>query len=214
MEKMINAVINTIEMLMTQVNRIDADKKEEFVKDVYNKTEEIYLDFRKTLKHVYDSLDSDNITIDEAVKYLDNSRLPFISIRSRIRGYVIHPFYDRDENASGFAIGIMGVLMGGLHDTTEAALGTIINENDLFTNYRIQLKGHHTIVDIINLYDRNKESSLFFSDYYQQYKDSLKRENEIKKRLQRDLKKQIEKIDSSWNRVNEYYPKILFPCKR
>ena len=105
---------------------------------------------------------------------------------------------------------MMGVLCGGLHDTTERFLECKIKENDIFADTVVEFKGYHTIVDVINLYDRDNMNSLFYSDFFQHYIGKKELEEAIRERLLVDIKKQIHKIDKSWQIVCDYYPKIMF----
>lgn len=186
------------------------ENKQVFVKEIFDETEKVYSNFRTVLQHAYSTIEIGEMTVDEAVKYFDDERLPFKSSRAKIRGYMKHPYYQRNQDLEWFNIGVVGVLCGGLHDATERFLSCKIKENDIFADTVVQFKGYHTIVDIINLYDRDNMNSLFYSDFYQHYLGGKEIEEAIRERLLVDIKKQIHKIDKSWQLVCDYYPKIMF----
>ena len=204
-----------IELIINQVNKIldmgDKDKQKEseiFVQEMYEMTEKIYNDFSETLWTAYNSVINDQMTIDEAVYFLNDKRLPFKSVRAKVRGFMHHPYYYKDEHKIWFALGVIGVLEGGLHGFTEMALRSKIREEDIL-NSQIYLKGNHTIVDIIARYDNESRYSFFSSEVYKYLFNSDNVDVIIKKSLLRDIKLQINSIDESWQRVCNNYPYLI-----
>ena len=197
-----------------RISELFLNKKEEdrkvFVKEIFDETEKAYINFRTILQHAYFEIEIGKMTVDDAIKYFDDERLPFKSSRAKIRGYMKHPYYQRNQELELFNIGVMGVLCGGLHYVTERSLECKIKKNDKFSDTVVKFKGNHTIVDIINFYDRDNMNSLFYSDFYQHYLEKKELEEAIRERLLVDIKKQIDKIDKSWQIVCDYYPKIMF----
>lgn len=200
--------------IVNRISEIISDKenkkKQGLVKAVYEKTEEVYNDFYRILQYAYLEIDSGNMTVDEAVRYFDHERFPFKSSRKKIRGYMQHPYYSRNQELEWFNIGVMGVLCGGIHDSIERFLNCSIKENDIFAETKVEFKGYHTIVDIMNLYDRKNMNSLFYSDFYKHYLGGEELEEAIRKRLLVDIKRQMGKIDKAWQMVCDYYPRIMF----
>ena len=188
----------------------EKEKKQKFVQEIYEKTEEVYNNFYTILQYAYLEIDNENMTVDEAIFYFNNERLPFKSSRMKIRGYMKHPYYSRNQELEWFSVGVIGVLCGGMHDSIERFLNCNIKENDILVDTKVVFKGYHTIVDIINLYDRKNMDSLFYSDLYKHCLGGEELEEAIKKRLLRDIKRQIGKIDEAWQMVCDYYPKIMF----
>lgn len=206
-----------LELLIKLVNQLldnnEKCHKEEFkfyIEDVYKMSEEIYMDFVKTLNTAYELIKLQEMSIDEVLLYFNDSRLPFRSSRAKIRGIIKHPDYYRNEAAFWFAIGAVGILEGGLHDSTERFLRANLQENDFSSDNRVYLKGNHTIVDIIRRYDRNNHNSLFFSDFFNHYLGEKEKDEAIKESLLRDIKRQIRKLDESWTLMCEYYPLLVF----
>lgn len=205
-----------LEILIKFVNRLLDDnvkcREKEFkfyIENVYKMSEEIYFDFEQTLNTAYKLIKSQKMSVDDVLLYLNDSRLPFRASRAKIRGIIKHPDYYRKEEALWFAIGAVGILEGGLHDSTESFLRTNLQENDIFPANKIYLKGAHTIVDIIRRYDRNNPNSLFFSDFFGQYGEEKEKEDAICECLLKDIEKQIEKLDQSWALMCEYYPLLI-----
>lgn len=121
---------------------------------------------------------------------------------------VKHPYYNKNKNIYWFGIGVVGVLQGGLHDSTELFLNAKVGENDILSNFYVEVKGYHTIVDIISKYDRCNENSLYYSEFYEHYLGNADKEAAIRNSLLSDIKKQIIKIDKYWQIVCDYYPKL------
>lgn len=202
-----------LELLIKVVNRLlDEDEKccekefKVYIEDVYKMVEEIYIDFQKTLNTAYELIKAEKMNIDDAILYFNDSRLPFKSSRAKIRGIIKHPDYYRNENAFWFAIGAVGVIEGGLHDSTERFLRANVLDNAILPEHRVFLKGNHTIVDIIKRYDRTNPSSLFYSDFFNHYCGEKDKEEAIKESLLKDIKRQIRKLDESWALMCEYHP--------
>ena len=188
------------------------NKKEDidlFVKDTYRTVEKIYSDYSRILKHAELEIKKENMSIDDAVLYFDEKRLPFKSARAHIRGMMKHPYFQKNEDLAWFSIGVLGVLQGGLHDSTERSLYAKTSEKAIILHDEIQMKGYHTIVDIIGRYDRNNKTSLFYAERFENWDDRMEVENVIKQCLLSDIKKQEEKIDQSWQLVCDYYPKLM-----
>ena len=184
--------------------------KQVFIKEIYEDTEEVFKNYYDILENAYLQVLNGAMSVDEAVQYFTEERLPFKASRMRIRGYMQHPYYSRNQSLTWFKIGIMGVLCGGMHDSIERFLLCNAKENDILEPTKVQFKGYHTIVDIINLYDRNNMDSLFYSDFYMHYLGNKDIEEAVKERLLGDIRRQINKIDKSWQLVCEYYPKLMF----
>lgn len=188
------------------------NKKEDidlFVKETYQTVEKIYSDYSYILKHAELEIKKENMSIDDAVLYFDEKRLPFKSARAHIRGMMKHPYFQKNEDLAWFSIGVLGVLQGGLHDSTERSLYAKTSEKAIILHDEIQMKGYHTIVDIIGRYDRNNKTSLFYAERFENWDDRMEVENVIKQCLLSDIKKQEEKIDQSWQLVCDYYPKLM-----
>ena len=200
-------VVNEISEIISDKEK---EKKQKLVQEIYEKTEEVYNNFYKILQYAYLEIDNGNMTVDEAIFYFNNERLPFKSSRMKIRGYMKHPYYSRNQELEWFNIGVMGVLCGGIHYSFERFLNCNIKENDIFVDTKVAFKGYHTIVDIINAYDRKNIASLFYSNFYKHYLVGEELEEAIKKSLLRDIKRQMGKIDEAWQIVCDYYPKIMF----
>lgn len=188
----------------------EKEKKQAFVEEIYEETKEVYDNFYKILQYAYLEIDDGNMSIDEAMRYFNDERLPFKSARDKIRGYMEHPYYKRNKDLEVFAVGIKGVLCGGLHPVMEMhILPYVIKENGKFIDNVIEFRGYHTVVDLIYRYNRNNENSLFYWECYKDLSDTEK-EKIITKRLLNDIKLQIDQIEKSWKIVCEYYPKIMF----
>lgn len=188
------------------------NKKEDidlFVKETYQTVEKIYSDYSYILKHAELEIKKENMSIDDAVLYFDEKRLPFKSARAHIRGMMKHPYFQKNEDLAWFSIGVLGVLQGGLHDSTERSLYAKTSEKAIILHDEIQMKGYHTIVDIIGRYDRSNKTSLFYAERFENWDDRMEVENVIKQCLLSNIKKQEEKIDQSWQLVCDYYPKLI-----
>ena len=183
----------------------EKEKRKIFVQDIYKEIEIVYNDYMKLLYYVYSKIMSGEMSIDDAVKYFNEKRLPFKSSRSKIRGFIKNPYYQRNEDLVRFAIGIAGVLQGGLHTTTRNMVFYRRKEQDIFLDKTIEFKGYHTIVHLIGMYDRNDKKSLFYSDLRKQANS----EEIIRYRLIEDIKKQMRAIDEAWQLVCDYYPKLI-----
>lgn len=205
----IEFIYEIVNKLIDDGDEIKQKEFQSFVKDIYIAAEEIYADYRKVLSFGLKSLQNNEMSIDEIILYLNDSRLPFKAARSRVRGFIKHPYYTRNEELTWFAVGIVGILEGGLHSSTERFLNAQAGDNDIFFDSRIELKGYHTIVDFINDYDRNNPKSLFYSEAFKHYTRDLTREAAVKNRLICDIKKQIKKLDESWQLVCDHYPQII-----
>lgn len=210
-------MLDVLEFIYEIVNKLiddgdDLKQKElqSFVKDIYSATEEIYMDYRKVLSFGLKMLQKNEMSIDEVILYFNDSRLPFKASRSKVRGFIKHPYYTQNEELTWFAVGIVGILEGGLHSLTEQFLHAQAEENDIFFDTRIELKGYHTIVDFINDYDRNNPKSLFYCEAFKHYTKDLIREDAVKNRFICDVKKQILKLDESWQLVCDHYPHLIF----
>ena len=209
MDERISFLCKIVNGISEMVIDKEKEKKQVFVKEIYEETKEVYDNFYEVLQYAYSEIDDGNMSIDEAVRYINDERLPFKSARDKVRGYMEHPYYKRNKELEWFAVGIKGVLCGGLHPTMETDLLANVNENDKFVNTVIPFKGYHTIVDIISLYDKKEDKSLFYSELYAGMND-IEKEKIITKRLLNDIKLQISQIEKSWKTVCEYYPKIMF----
>lgn len=210
MDERISFLCKVANHISEMVFNKEKEKKQIFVKEIYEETKEVYDNFYEILQYAYSEIDSGNMSIDEAVRYFNDERLPFKSARDKIRGYMEHPYYQRNKDLELFAVGIKGVLCGGLHPTMEMHfLPCIIRENDKFVGNVITFKGYHTVVDIIRQYDRKSKKSLFYCELYEGLMD-IEKEKKITKRLLNDIKLEIEQIEKSWRIVCEYYPKIMF----
>lgn len=210
MDERLNVLCGVVNKISESFIDKEKEKRQVFVKEIFEEIEKVYNNFMTVLYNAYSAIAVGDMTVDEAVKYFDDERLPFKSLRTKIKGFMKHPYYHKNQELEWFSIGVMGVLCGGLHDTTERFLGCEIRENDIFADTVVQFKGYHTIVDIINLYDRENKNSLFYSDFYRHYLGGKELEIAIRERLLADIKKQIHKIDKSWQMVCDHYPKILY----
>ena len=201
-----------IDAIYKMIDFFRNNKKEDidlFVKDTYRTVEKIYSDYSCILKQAELEVKKGNMSIDDAVLYFDEKRLPFKSARAHIRGMMKHPYFQKSEKLGWFSIGVLGVLQGGLHDSTERSLNAKMSENAIILHDEIQMKGYHTIVDIIGRYDRNNKNSLFYAERFANWDDRTEVENVIKQCLLSDIKKQEEKIDQSWQLVCDYYPRLI-----
>lgn len=205
----LNLLIGLINKLLDEDEKHYAKEFKLYIEDVYKMSEEIYIDFQKILNTAYELIKSRKMNIDDAILYFNDRRLPFKSSRAKIRGIIKHPDYYRNKEGFWFAIGAAGIIEGGLHDSTERFLMANIQENAILPENKVYLKGHHTIVDIIQRYDRNNPDSLFYSDFFNHYLGGKNKEEAIRESLLRDIKKQMRKLDESWSLMCEYYP-LLF----
>lgn len=208
MVEAIEGIIKLVYKLIDENGKLEREELNFFVEEIYTTTEKIYNDFNHVFQKAYCLIKNGEMTVDEAIQYFDDSRLPFKSVRLKIRGVIKHPYYYRDADLIQFAIGVIGVLEGGLHDSTERILNAKPIENAIILDDKVIIKGYHTIVDVIQRYDRNNPGSLFYSEYYLHYLES-DIEEIIKKDLLRDIRKQQNKIDQYWQNVCDYYPKII-----
>lgn len=209
MDERLNFLCDVANGISELLSNKEKEKKQVFVKEIYEDTKRVYQNFYEILNHAYFAIEAGEMSIDEAVKYLSDERLPFKATRDQIRGFMNHPYYQRNQELEWFNVGIRGVLCGGLHDFTELCLKSRYKESDKFVDIVIPFKGHHTIIEIIKSYDRNNMNSMFYSDLYSDLNE-IEKEKEIKEDLLRNLKRQIQKIEESWQLVCDYYPKIMF----
>lgn len=208
MEKVIETIMNLVYKIIDIDDENNKKELQFFIKDIYEVTEKIYYDFDKVLQEAYNALDNEEMSVDEAVKYFDNSRLPFKSARAKVRGMMTHPYYCKNTEIRYFAIGVIGVLEGGLHETAEFTIIPRKSENTYIYLDKISLKGYHTIVDIIKTYDRTDPRSIFNRECYI---NDINAEEKIKQNLMSHIKRQQRTIERSWQRVCDYYPKIMMP---
>ena len=131
--KLINQFLNENEKYYEKEFKI-------YIEDVYKMTEGIYSDFQRILNTTYILIKSEKMDIDDAILYLNNNRLPFKASRAKIRGIIKHPEYYKNKKAFWFAIGVVGIIEGGIHETTELFLKANINENSIMPEDKIYLK--------------------------------------------------------------------------
>jgi len=209
MDKRINFLCKVANGVSELLLNKEKEKKQFFVKEIYEETKRVYQNFYEILNYAYSAIEAGEMSIDEAVKYLNDERLPFKTSRDQLRGFMKHPYYQRNQELEWFNVGIRGVLCGGLHGLTEYSLKKRYKDPDKFADIIIPFKGCHTIMEIIKSYDRNNMDSLFYSDLYANLSE-IEKEKEIKERLLEKIKWQIQKIDESWKIVCDNYPKIMF----
>lgn len=178
------------------------------VKELFEDVQIIYSNFNEILNKAVYQLRYGEMSVDDCLVYLNNERLPFQAIRAKVRGFIKHPYYQTNPQLINFLLGIIGVLVGGLHDTTSQALDEQMRESDFIIEKYMDIKGYHTIMDIIYLYDKKNKKSLYYAERYKNYQEN-ELEKAIKSRLIEDIEKQIEKIKESWQQTCDYYALLI-----
>lgn len=207
-----------LQILIKQINKLLDDEykicekyESTFIEEMYNLTLQIYDNYSLILMNVYKGLYEREMSVDDVVKYFVNERLPFKAIRAKVRGVVQHPYYEKNKHRYWFALGMLGVLEGGIHQSSEILLNSPIFDSDTIQQSIITLKGGHTLVDIITLYDKNNWNSLYYIGHYAQYKTSDEQlEEMIRCSLLENIKKQIDIIDKYWQVVCNHYPYLIY----
>lgn len=207
MDERISFLCNATDNMYKTLSDKEKVKKQEFVKNVYEQTKEVYSNFYKILQYAYKEIDNGRMTVNEAVDYLNDERLPFKLARHELRGYIKQSYYRKNKELLWFSVGVRGILCGGVHGITNYILNPKFKRKDELPI--VPFRGAHTLTDIISAYDENNMKSWYYNEQFDNLSKNEKN-REIRDKLLDDIKRQIRQIEESWEIVCETYPKIMF----
>lgn len=151
------------------------------IDDLFQKSKTIVDDYNKILIELETQFLKSNMTIDEAIIYLEESRIPFKSLRAYVSCFIEKEYYtpNDDIEMEMFLRGILGVLQGGL-ERGESYPQKFIS--DTFNN--------HTILDMIWRCEllRTEEDP-----------------NELREILVGYIRRQVQELDNAWKLVCKSY---------
>lgn len=149
------------------------------IDDLFQKTKIIVDDYNKILIELETDFLRNNMTIDEAIVYLEESRIPFKALRAYVSCFIEKGYYATNDDMEMFFRGILGVLQGGL-ERAESYPQRFVS--DTFNN--------HTILDMIWECEllRNEEDT-----------------DELREILLKYTRKQMHELDNAWRLVCKSY---------
>lgn len=171
-KELINLVIQKKDKNNLRINQ--------YIDDLFQKTKIIVDDYNKILIGLEIEFLQNNMTIDEVIIYLEESRIPFKALRAYVGCFIEKGYYTPNDDMEMFFRGILGVLQGGL-ERGESYPQRFIS--DTFNN--------HTILDMIWRCEllRNEENP-----------------DELREILLRYIGKQVQELDNAWKLVcNSYF---------
>lgn len=218
--------------------KFDISKKEEqklFIYDVFNEVNIIVKQFANFFQNEIDNLKKRRVIYTDSLSNIENFRVKSRDVRIKIRNLIKESdYYMEDVNKKIFAIGVMGILQGGIHESVfknfnrkywgqfyfnyDGLINILSKDNNIDIN-KLYLKEAHTLLNLID-YDKYKEisnmkklwefkmndvSSKNYKMFYRSFYKITKSAEEV---LIEDLEKQQEYIFASWEIVCIAYSKI------
>lgn len=178
----LNIGIKLIKDLISFVNakrNKETMKLRQNIEELYENTKLITDDYYKILINLKVRFLENNMTLDEVIIYLEESRIPFKTLRAYVGSFIEKGYYKKDEDIEVFLRGILGVLQGGLE---KGCLNPQIYISDTFNN--------HTILDMIWKCEllRNEENP-----------------DELREILLGYIEKQLHELENAWKLVCQSY---------
>lgn len=174
-----------ISLIKDLINWIDRRKSEDdlhlnqYIDLLFEKTKIIVDDYYKILLVLETQFLKNSMTLDEAIIYLEESRIPFKSLRAYVGCFIEKGYYTSSDDMEMFLRGILGVLQGGLEKGEIKPQRYI---SDTFNN--------HTILDMIWKCEllRNEEDP-----------------DELREILLGYIRKQVKELENAWELVCKSY---------
>lgn len=182
----------------------------EYVEITFNDAKKIYEDLTNILGHVEQEFSDKHLSVQEAISYIKNSRIPFKAARRDLHSKLIVTIFNskEEEDMYMFAIGVRGVLQGGM--SGEYADRISIISNSYYKRFEkgeglLLYQGKHTLADLVERFDKDN----IFSIYYEKTdKYCGCKEEYINKEFKNAITRQIISIDEYWKLTTIAYQKI------
>lgn len=209
-------IIKEIYSLLKNAYSIKSKKKKylfnEYVEKSYSLSKDIYTDYINIFDTTRERLLTNQFTVEQAVSFLKNNRLSFLTARQELYNTMILDHYAKADNLYQFSLDVISLLTGGLNNSEYQYI-----QEYLFSgvrNFQPNRKGH-TLLDLINLYDRYNESSFYQSvDLRQAFdisEDNL--EEDIKLKLIKQINTQLATLEKIWRALSYDYTILKYEYK-
>lgn len=151
----------------------------QYIDDLFEKTRIITDDYNKILIELETQFLKNNMTIDDVIIYLEESRIPFKALRAYVGCFIEKGYYTSNDDIEMFLRGILGVLQGGLERVENHPQRYI---SDTFNN--------HTILDLI-----------WRCELLRMEEDP----DELREILLRYIRNQMQELNNAWKLVCRSY---------
>lgn len=185
----------------------------EYIVNVYYDTKIIYEDLIRILFCVKSEVKLNKMTIASAVLYIENSRVPLKALRQELSSKTIVAFFNNDaeEDMIMFAIGVRGILQGGMVGDYSNNNWVIIERYYKKLNKKeeglLLYQGRHTLADLVDRFSREGYASIYNDRYMKKYPWDDKY---VHKRFLEELQSQINSIEKYWKLVTIAYAKLTY----
>lgn len=153
------------------------------------------------------------LSVQDAIEYIEDSRIPLKVLRQQLNSKVIVVFFNQDieEDLFMFALGIRGILQGGMTgkhaNNISLIIKNYIKKVDFSQSGLVLYQGKHTLVDLIEYFKKGNRKSIYYTDEIIKYKNN---ENYIREKFLELVNRQICSIDEYWMLITLAYERIKF----
>lgn len=195
-------------------DRIQTEKiYNEYIESSYTDIKNIYEDLIKILFHVKYGVERKKLTVQEAIEYIEDSRIPFKAIRRQLSSKIVIAFFNKkvEEDIFMFALGIRGILQGGMTgvyaDNISSEIKKYVKTIDFSERSLMLYQGNHTLTDLVDYFNEDNPKSIYYVDEKLQYK---KKDDYIKEKFLDSVDKQISSVEEYWILTTLAYERVKY----
>ena len=205
-------IIDFIKDIIEYRKNKNEKRYDEYVETIFKEAKLIYEDLIKILFYVKQEFLNGELSVQNAIKYIEMSRVPFKATRRELHSKLIVAIFNtkEEEDMFMFAVGIRGVMQGGMAGEYADNVSLIIN--NYYNRYDIEdglllYQGKHTLADLVDYFVNNNPDSI----YYEKRTDIYGGEEEyINKKFIDVIGQQIKSIEEYWKLTTIAYEKIKY----
>lgn len=187
----IGAITEKIIMIVNSYKNHKKDFFERYIAPTYEDIEKVYIDYIKILFEAEKNVEERWMDVRKAIEYLKTSRIENQALRQSLysRTIIISTDSSAAKDLAMFALGVRGILQGGMSGTYSKNNDFILNQ--YLTQHKIEgdflfYEGMHTILDIIKEFEGDKRNYDYIS-------------------LEKDRKKFIDTIEIQKRSIERYW---------